>query len=385
MTIHTVGLYFAIVSGVFYAWVLVMMRRIRKAPQLPGSDNIESLPASVTVVIAGRNEASSLAGCLQSILIQEGVEQVIFVDDHSTDGTLDVAKNAASNDKSLLVLSAPPLPDGWIGKSHAIQYGARFVRSRYLLFTDADVLLSPGTVKAAVAKMEQEQLDHLGGYFFIHCARVSEEICAPVLAISSGIALFRSAPTLGAATGAFNMLRTDFYKNIGGHHSIKNKTVDDVALARYAKQAGGKTDFVHVSTAVKVRLFVGFRGFMDVVARSAVPFLRLGKVVVLCCAMTLMLLGLATVFVSCFAVKTLLIDPPNSGLSTATWVVSVAAAYVLGLACIHQARRYHDGRMGWGLLYPLPIVLMALSTAWATVSSLLDRKVCWRGRSYERT
>ncbi|MCG3148176.1 MAG: hypothetical protein PCFJNLEI_01619 [Verrucomicrobiae bacterium] len=383
MATNSVLVILAVMCSAFYLWVLAEMLHVRKAATLPRLNGITSSPVlrNVTVVIAGRNEARSLGKSLQSILAQESVRQVVFVDDHSSDDTRTVAETIAQDDARLVVLSAPQLAPGWVGKSHALSYGAELVRTKYLLFTDADVWLASGTVEAAAAVMEHGRLDHLGGDFFIQSCAISEEICAPVLAVSSSIALFTTAPRLGAATGAFNMLRADFYRSIGGHNPIKSAIVDDISLARYVKRAGGKTLFVHMSAAVRVRLFNGFRGFVAAVARSAVPFLRLGKVVPLVAAIALMVVGLTTTAMPWLAFKAL---QANSLIGSVSLAASGVAAYGLGLACIFQSRRYHNGRIGWGLLYPVPIILLALCTACAAISGLLGGKVRWRGRDYEQ-
>jgi cellulose synthase/poly-beta-1,6-N-acetylglucosamine synthase-like glycosyltransferase len=386
MSFPILGVLFVLSPAALYLWVLAEMRRVHAAPRLSTTDeaNNSRTQATVTVIIAARDESPSVGTCLQSILGQQAVKHVIFIDDHSSDCTLDIARNMAQNDSRLMVLSAPPLPYGWIGKSHALHYASQLVQTKYLLFTDADVWMAPGIVRAAASQMDRDNLDHLGGYFFIHCSSVAEEVCAPVLAISSTIALFRSAPSLGAATGAFNMMRTHFYRDIGGHQPIRNKTVDDIALARYSKAAGGKTCFVDTSKAVKVRLFIGFRGFADAVARSAVPFLQVGKVPAFCSAILLLLQGFATAAAFCVAVGTPLWRPPFFGSHAAAWAVSIATPYLLGFACILQSRRYHDGRMAWGLLYPVPMVILAFSTARGAAYGLLGRRISWRGRTYER-
>jgi cellulose synthase/poly-beta-1,6-N-acetylglucosamine synthase-like glycosyltransferase len=155
----------------------------------------------LTVVIAARNEADNLGPCLQSLLHQSGIAQIIVVDDHSTDYTAAVVESFRALDARVVPLSAPELPAVWLGKSHALDFGAKQVSTPYLLFTDADVIFGPGIIAEALRKMSAARLYHLGGHFFVDCRSVAEEICAPVLMLSSGLALFGTANSLGAATG----------------------------------------------------------------------------------------------------------------------------------------------------------------------------------------
>jgi glycosyltransferase involved in cell wall biosynthesis len=363
--------------------LLVGLRALSRAPRLYPCGSRDSEKEEVSVVIAARNEGDQLATCIKSLLVQEVIQEIIIVDDHSEDHTRAVATELAITDPRVLVLSAPDLPPKWIGKSHAIYFGAQHVHGKYILFTDADVTIVPGLLSAATEEMSERHLDHLGGLFYLRCESIAEQICAPVLMAASSVALFRSTKTLGAGTGAFNMLRTAFYQKHGGHQAILNRVVDDVALARHAKASGGRSAFLHMGDGVNVRLFRGFQGFFSAVVRSAVPFLTIGKFTAFMCALALGSEVLVTTLAVPIAVG-LLVYGGFEGSEMWKGVLFLGAvAYVLGFACTLQTTRYHDGKRCWGLLYPLPVALMACATGYAAVASMLGKKIKWRGRVYE--
>ena len=73
---------------------------------------------------------------------------VIAVNDRSSDATGDImASLAKQSPDRLSVLHVTHLPQGWLGKTHAMALAARHARSlfpsRWLLFTDGDVIFHP--------------------------------------------------------------------------------------------------------------------------------------------------------------------------------------------------------------------------------------------------
>src|SRR5262245_64676495 len=88
------------------------------SPTLSG----ETLP-SVSVVVAVRNEASTVGAALTSLLAQDHPDmEVIVVNDRSTDATGAILADVAARQHphQLRVLHVGELPPGWLGKSHAL-------------------------------------------------------------------------------------------------------------------------------------------------------------------------------------------------------------------------------------------------------------------------
>src|SRR5262249_32333062 len=117
---------------------------------------------SLAVLLAARNEAGVVVPAVRSLLSQDypGLE-VVAVNDRSTDETGGLLDYLARGDGRLRVVHVQELPPGWLGKTHALQAGAESVTADWLLFTDADVVFAPGTLKKALALAVGERLDHL--------------------------------------------------------------------------------------------------------------------------------------------------------------------------------------------------------------------------------
>jgi MYXO-CTERM domain-containing protein len=143
MSLVIVLLVLAGASAGLSAWALIRLLQLsRGRSPLQSTPDLHSTDL-VSVVIAARDEAETLVACLSSVLEQVCVSQILFVDDHSSDGTLGLAQEMAKKDSRLLVLSAPPLPEGWVGKSHALHYALRLSDKYVWLYREGSLTLWP--------------------------------------------------------------------------------------------------------------------------------------------------------------------------------------------------------------------------------------------------
>ena len=77
------------------------------------------------------------------------------------DGTAAIVDRMAAGDPRILAIHVEQLPEGWLGKVHALALGAAKASGSWLLFTDADVHLGPGTLRRAMAYAAHHAIDHL--------------------------------------------------------------------------------------------------------------------------------------------------------------------------------------------------------------------------------
>ena len=215
------------------------------------------LPANpeVSVIVPARNEELCLADCLASLVGQEGpAYEVIVVDDHSSDATRTIAESFP-----VRVISADPLPPGWSGKCNAAWSGAKAAKGKWLLFTDADTKHSVHSIavgldeasscNAALLSYSPKQEVHsfaeraLMPVIFAELAATYRpmDVCDPVSPVA-------------AANGQYLLIRGDIYEAIGGHASVAKEILEDVALARLVKQAGGPLRF-RASDIVSTRMY----------------------------------------------------------------------------------------------------------------------------------
>ena len=119
--------------------------------------NRDSLP-TVSVCIPARNEMHALEQCLEYILASDYEKlEVLVLDDSSTDETPHIIRSFAH--AGVRFIPGKPLPDGWLGKNHALATLAEAASGDYVLFLDVDAHISTKTVSRLVAKAELTGID----------------------------------------------------------------------------------------------------------------------------------------------------------------------------------------------------------------------------------
>ncbi|MGD0571131.1 MAG: glycosyltransferase [Candidatus Sulfotelmatobacter sp.] len=230
-----------------------------------------SIRPTVSAIVPARNEEACLRTCLESLLAQNAVNlEVIVVDDHSTDRTREIASSMISNSQpqtsaevTLRVIEAGPLPPGWSGKNNAITAGAGVARGEWLLFTDADTIHLPGSLKRAIDEAKRHHAALLSYSPEQIVETFSEKAAMPVI-FAELAASFRPSQvsdpnsSAAAANGQYILIAREAYDAVGGHAAIAGELLEDVALARIVKRSGRKIFFRYGADAVRTRMYRSF-------------------------------------------------------------------------------------------------------------------------------
>jgi len=117
--------------------------------------------ASISVVVAVRDEAPRVGAFVRSVLEQDHPDfELIVIDDRSTDGTRDVVHRTAGDDPRVEILQVGERPPGWQGRLYAQGVGARHARRDWLIFLSGDQrLLSRDFLRSMVRSYERSSAD----------------------------------------------------------------------------------------------------------------------------------------------------------------------------------------------------------------------------------
>ncbi|MGY1638018.1 glycosyltransferase [Geodermatophilus sp. SYSU D00742] len=222
----------------------------------------------VTVVLPVRDEEAQVGGCLAAVLAQQGVPdlRVVVVDDGSTDGTAAVVR--AVTDPRVRLVTAPEPPVGWLGKPHACAVGAAAedhgTDDGVLVFVDADVRLFPDAVAGAVALLDRHCLALVSPWPRPVTGTLAERLVQPLgpwlwmTTLPLRLAERSPRPSLTAANGQFLVLTRAGYAAAGGHGAVRGEVIEDVALARAVKRAGGRAAPADGSRLAACRMYSGW-------------------------------------------------------------------------------------------------------------------------------
>lgn len=247
--------FFGVAVSTIPAVIALKLKRLL----LPEVGDPAAVLPGVSVIIPARNEEAQIRNALTTLLKSEGVQiELIAVDDRSTDSTGRIMDEIAMTDSRLRVLHVTEVPEGWLGKNHAMHVGSSLATQELLLFTDGDILYAPRAIEAAVRHFQRHRLQHLCLLPKMIPGSLLENVLVTFfgLAFSVGMQLhlIRTRwPMSYAGVGAFNMVDADFYRSLGGHRQLALDVLDDVKLGKMIKKNGGSSDFQMADQWLSVR------------------------------------------------------------------------------------------------------------------------------------
>jgi len=328
--------------------------------------------ACVTAIVPARNEEAVIAACIASLANQPEIAEILVVNDQSTDGTAGVVRSLMEKIPNLRLLESSRLPDGWVGKNHALWVGVQQAKCAWLLFTDADAEHERNSASralqiaqehnAALVSFSPEQITgtwyekSLIPYIYLRLAR----------RFSYGQVNDPNSRA-AAANGQFLMMHRDVYDAIGGHTGVAGEVLEDVALAMRTKAAGHRIWFGSGNSIVRVRMYRSFQemwqgwkknlyrlmgGTPWAVVRemeSNIPWIPL----------LLIAAGLKYPFLLFLGVLLLIARQTSYGLDLARNHFPFSSVF-----------------------YYVPAVVLYLAVLWASYRSHVNGRIQWKGREY---
>lgn len=370
-------------------WILIPLLALWRSR---GSRSLGDFPAHagtdaplVTIVVPARNEARNIGRCVTSLLAADyPAVEVVVVDDHSTDGTADIARAAAAGDARLRVLENDPLPPGWFGKQWACATGARHARGELLLFADADTTHAPDLLPRLVAAQRELSADLISVAGRQELGSFWERIIQPqVFAIlflrfggTEGVNRARR-PADVIANGQCLMMTREAYDAIGGHATVRDTVAEDLMLAQETVRGGRRVRLVLGIHQLATRMYTSLDELLagwgkNVYAGGvhAMPFGRVGRAL-------FPLLFLAAPFMALYPPVMLLLSLAGVlAASHVAWAALASAAMLAWWVAVYAAI---DEPIAYAFTYPLGAVMLGYIFVGAMVRG---RRVAWKGREY---
>jgi cellulose synthase/poly-beta-1,6-N-acetylglucosamine synthase-like glycosyltransferase len=343
----------------------------RLTPDSPMENGI--LPR-VSVVIAARNEEKDIEHALQSVLALDYPDlEIVAVDDRSTDSTGAILEQLGSRNPKLKVIHIGTLPEGWMGKNHALHRAAENASGEFILFTDADVIMHPSTLRIAVTYMLERRLDHLAAGPRIPSRSV-------VLSMFfAAFAFFFSLYSRGwraadprrkehVGIGAFNLVRAATYRAVGGHSRIRMRPDDDMMLGKILKMHGGRQELAGAHQLIEVEWYSSVPALVDGLMKNSFSGLHYRMSLVIA----------ATIVQFFLSVWPFIALAVTSG---AVLTLNLATAILLILLVGIVAR--HSGFSFWHAFgYPFATIFFFFIIWKASLRTLREGGVRWRGTFY---
>jgi chlorobactene glucosyltransferase len=365
---------------------LARAARSRSLDDVPA--HVENDAPFVSIVVPARNERRNIERCVRSILASTYPRfELIVVDDHSTDGTGDVARAIAAGDERLRVVDAPPLADGWFGKQWACTTGARAARAGagdLLLFTDADTWHAPDLLPRAVNALRARDADLLtvGGHQEMHSfwERVIQPQMFGILALRYGgteeVSNTRH-PEHAIANGQFILVRRATYDALQGHERVRDRVAEDLSMAQEWVRAGrrivlmlGVRQFSTHMYASLDEIVAGWRKNIYAGGRTAAIGGRFGRVIYPLALLSVPLIGLAPLGALVLSA---------AGVLGTTWLVWSAVSVGFSLLFWSAIYRFMGEPFFASLLYPLGLAMLFYIAAGSIARG---RRVEWKNREY---
>ncbi len=362
-------------------WLVLLLARGRfwqiRLPPVPAGAPSQ---ARITVVIPARDEAEGIQATIASLLTQDhaGPIRIVLVDDHSTDGTADLARaaaEAAGGADRLTVLEARDLPPGWTGKLWAVSEGlahARTIPSDFLLLTDADITHGTSNLATLARRAEAENRDLVSLMVKLRCQSLAERAFIPAFIFFFFMlypprwAADSASKTAGAAGGCM-LIRPQALDRIGGIAAIRGALIDDCALAAAVKKSGGRISLDVTEDAHSTRDYAGWQEIWRMVARTAFTQLHYSTLMLAGTILGLALTYLAPPLLTIFG------DGTARWLGLAAWLAMTGAFW--------PTVRFYRLNILWAAAMPAIAAFYAAATLGSAVNYWRGKGGQWKGRA----
>src|ERR1700722_3074090 len=331
----------------------------------------------VSVIVPARNEEEAIEQSLNTLLaLDYDNYEVIAVNDRSTDRTGEIIEKVAASPGALgrlRVIDHGALPAGWLGKTHAMWTAVSEASGTWLLFTDADVLFKPDSLRRAMVYAEAERADHVVLFPRMIMKRAGERM---MIAFFQTMFVFGHRPWKVAdpktkddmGVGAFNLIRRTAYEAVGTYKALRMEVLDDMKLGKVEKNALLTKHNVFADDLISIRWANGAMGVINNLTKNFFAILSFQWWRTLLCAFGLAFLNLM----------------PFVGVLLAHgWARLPYAIALLSMFLIYLGTSWRSAVPAYYFaLHPVSSVLFIYTLLRSMSHTLWNDGIVWRGTKY---
>lgn len=351
----------------------------------PGDPHPDSGPL-ISIIIAAKDESENIEEAAASILASshDNIE-LILIDDRSQDNTFELMSRISRSDHRVKVIRITHLPEGWTGKTNALNQGVQSAKGEIFLFSDADAFFSENLIQDAFTTFMREKLDLLSLLPSFADSGFLEKAIYPHMAL--GISYFMPLSEVndprmkdsGLASGCFIMIRSDAYARLGGWERFKSEITEDIAISKAAKGSEMRVTVMLAGNRLRTTPFASLtamtrfwvRTFYGGLNKSATKTLTL---LINYSSLTIVF-ALFVYYASVFV-----IGPGDAIHGYLLLAYGVTLFGVIGSSSIFLKK--YNGEPIYGVYSPLGIIVGMWIALDLLTNLLSGRGVTWRGATY---
>lgn len=368
-------------------WLIVgrlwYRQRATQIPRVPQGEPCQiEPPPLVSVIVPARNEAHQIAACVRSLLAQNYPRfELIVVDDRSEDGTGAILARLAAVDHRLTLVSGKPLPESWMGKTHALYQGYKVAKGDWLLFTDADTTHAPGLLagvmvllghsSASCATMVGQQRSSSRG-----AALMNLSVCMGIFMLTDARKYRDPKSPVSTLAGQYIIFAREAYEAIGTHAAVQHFPSDDAALGYLAKLHGYLPLLIDAGDALQTTMYrtltEAWRGWSRSMINNMWTVLGPGRGSVLLMILPV-IMGLFWVAPWVLGISGMV---RGDGRALTVGILQICA----GLAVLHLAGRRWLPAIRDTMLMPLSVVVLMVMVWGGLAQAWYHGGMVWKGR-----
>ncbi len=274
---------------------------------------------------------------------------------------------------ALRVLHIRHLPEGWLGKPHAMAMAASQTTAPWLLFTDADVVFREDSLGRALRFAEMDKADHLVLFPTVDVRSFGERMMISFFnaALIWGFRAWRVPDPMSKrdfiGLGAFNLIRLKVYYAVGGYESLRMEVLDDVRLGFKVKRSGYRQCVAYGRDLIRIRWAAGALGVIHNLTKNVFAAFRFRPALLIGAS-----LGVA--------ILTLL---PVLGLFDTTGSLLASLVTFAAILLLYQLNRRQTGiSTAFAFTLPLAAAVSLYAMLRSMTVTLIHGGVRWRGTLY---